>query len=53
MFPIETGSWLIIGVACVIGFFIGHWIQKRREKDQLPPFTLPRQSRKERRKKKK
>jgi hypothetical protein len=53
MIPTETGSWLVILLACVVGFVIGQWIKRRREKDQLPPFTLPAPTRKERRKKKK
>jgi uncharacterized membrane protein YjdF len=32
MFPSASGSWLIILVACVIGFMIGQWIRARRNK---------------------
>jgi uncharacterized membrane protein YjdF len=32
MFPSTSGSWLIILIACVIGFVIGQWIKTRRNK---------------------
>jgi len=32
MFPNTPGSWLIISIACVIGFVIGQWIKTRRNK---------------------
>jgi uncharacterized membrane protein YjdF len=34
MFPHMSGSWLIILIACVIGFMIGQWIKSRRNKDE-------------------
>lgn len=34
MFPHMSGSWLIILIACVIGFVIGQWIKTRRNKDE-------------------
>jgi uncharacterized membrane protein YjdF len=34
MFPHMSGSWLIILIACVIGFVIGQWIKSRRNKDE-------------------
>jgi uncharacterized membrane protein YjdF len=34
MFPHMSGSWLIIVIACVIGFVIGQWIKSRRNKDE-------------------
>ncbi|HBB16345.1 MAG: hypothetical protein A3J94_06875 [Syntrophus sp. RIFOXYC2_FULL_54_9] len=32
MFPHISGSWLIILIACVIGFVIGQWIKARRNR---------------------
>lgn len=32
MFPNTSGSWLIILIACFIGFVIGQWIKTRRNK---------------------
>ena len=32
MFPNTSGSWLIILIACAIGFAIGQWIKTRRNK---------------------
>jgi hypothetical protein len=34
MFPHMSDSWLIILIACVIGFVIGQWIKARRNKDE-------------------
>jgi hypothetical protein len=34
MFPHMSDSWLIILIACVIGFVIGQWIKTRRNKDE-------------------
>ena len=34
MFPHMSDSWLIILVACVVGFVIGQWIKSRRNKDE-------------------
>jgi hypothetical protein len=34
MFPHTSESWLIILIACVIGFVIGQWIKNRRNKDE-------------------
>ena len=34
MFPHTSGSWLIILIACAIGFAIGQWIKTRRNKDE-------------------
>ena len=34
MFPHMSDSWLIILIACVIGFMIGRLIEKRRNKDE-------------------
>jgi uncharacterized membrane protein YjdF len=32
MFPNSSGSWLIILIACVIGFVIGQWLKSRRNR---------------------
>ncbi len=34
MFPNASGSWVILLIACVIGFVIGRWINTRRNKDK-------------------
>jgi hypothetical protein len=34
MFPPMSDSWLIILIACAVGFVIGQWIKKRRNKDE-------------------
>ena len=34
MFPHMSDSWLIILIACAIGFAIGQWIKTRRNKDE-------------------
>ena len=34
MFPHMSDSWLIILIACVIGFVIGQWIKTSRNKDE-------------------
>ncbi len=38
MFPVTSGSWLILLAACAVGFAIGQWMKKRRseaDKDNL------------------
>lgn len=52
-FPKSTGAWLFFGVTCVIAFFIGQWLRKRREEKQKPPIRVPALSRRERRRNKK
>jgi uncharacterized membrane protein YjdF len=32
MFPHLSGSWLIILIACFLGFMIGQWIKARRNR---------------------
>jgi hypothetical protein len=34
MFPELSGSWLIILIACVVGFLIGQWIKSRKDKTE-------------------
>ena len=52
--PQTAGSWIFLLVACFVGFMIGRWINKRRQKgnDIIPLMTQPKKhlSKKERRK---
>ena len=54
MIPQTIGSWIFLLVACFVGFMIGRWINKRRQKDNeiIPFMAQPKKhlSKKERRK---
>jgi hypothetical protein len=40
VFPKTFESWLFLIAACVIGFFIGHWLRKRRSKTEVARDAL-------------
>jgi hypothetical protein len=54
MYPQTIGSWIFLLVACFLGFMIGRWINKRRQKQDewIPRVTQTKKhlSKKERRK---